>query len=155
MPYRFAATKDAFELTTLNAIIDNPKGFIVKKQNDFKGVSFNLVWERIDNETFKLYCYHKGIFNVMTEEFKELLEIQPLSIVNTILYKELFSLEYKPNLLVKKNQEVYTDEIHFKFLELFEDEDVMCFYVSQLAEKLNWKLQIQHPGFESWENYIV
>ena len=155
MPYRFAATKDAFELTSINTIIDNPKGLTVKKEDDFKGVSFNLIWERLDNETFKLCCYHRGIFNVMTEEFKELIETQPLSIINTIMYKELFTAEYKVDPLAKKTQQMYTSEVQFKFLELFEDEDVMCFYVNHLVEKLNWKLQIQKPGHESWENFIL
>ena len=155
MPYRFAATKKSFELTSIEEIKNHPSLFIVKDDTDYKGVGFAFVWDRLDKDTFKLTCYHKGVFSEMNDDFKELIKQEPLGIVNTILLKELFNVEYKTNPTLDYKDLVYTSEIKFKFLELFEDENVVSFYIARLVEKFDWKLQIQEPGFEDWEDFII
>ncbi|NDB81652.1 MAG: hypothetical protein EB127_02700 [Alphaproteobacteria bacterium] len=134
---------------------DHLKPFVIKDEEDFKGIGFSLIWERLDENTFKLICYHKGVFNILSEEFKTLMEYQPYSIVNTILNKELFNVIYKSDPLAKDKDLVYTDEIVFKFTELFEDENTICFYLSRLVDRFNWKVQTQEPGFEIWEDFII
>jgi len=155
MPYRFAATKKSFELTSIEEMKNHSQLFIIKEENDYKGVGFGFVWDRLDLDTFKLTCYHKGVFSEMNEEFKSLIEEQPLGIVNTILFKELFNVSYKTNSVPDYKNLVYTEEINFKFLELFEDENVVNFYIARLVEKFNWKLQTQEPGFDTWEDFII
>jgi hypothetical protein len=91
----------------------------------------------------------------MTPEFKELVEFEPYNVINTIMLKELFTVTYKSNPLDKPKDRVYTDEINFKFLELFEDDDVMYFYISRLVDLFGWKLETQDSEFENWEEYIV
>jgi hypothetical protein len=155
MPQRFAASKESFELTSIRLMQDHLKPFIIKEEEDFKGIGFSLVWEKIDDNVYKLTCYHKGVFNVLSEEFKALIDYQPYSIVNTILNKELFNVIYKSDPLAKDKDIVYTDEIVLKFTELFEDENTICFYLSRLVERFNWKIQTQEPGFEIWEDFII
>lgn len=155
MPARFTATKDAIELKSIQVLQDHEKAFVVKGETDFKGITFNLVWDRIDEDTFKLTCFHRGSFTILTPEFKELIEFEPYNVINTIMLKELFTVNYKSNPLEKPKDKVYTDEIKFKFVELFEDDDVMYFYVSRLVELFGWKLETQDSEFDNWEEYIV
>lgn len=155
MPQRFAASKESFELTSIKEMQNHLKPFIIKDEEDFKGIAFNLTWEKLDENTFKLICYHKGIFNVLSDEFKTLIQHEPYSIVNTILTKELFSVIYKSNSLAKDKDIVYTEQIEFRFTDLFEDETTICFYLSRLIERFNWKLQVQEPGFDIWEDFII
>ena len=155
MPARFTATKDAVELKSIEILQDRDKAFVIKSEDDFKGIMFNLVWDRIDKDTFKLTCFHKGSFNVVTPEFKQLIEFEPYNVINTIMLKELFSVIYTSNPLDKPKDKVYTDEIKFKFVELFEDDDVMYFYVSRLVDSFGWKLQTQDSEFDNWEEYII
>jgi hypothetical protein len=155
MPARFTATKDAVELKSIQILQDREKAFVIKSENDFKGITFHLVWDRIEHDTFKLTCFHRGSFTIMTPEFKELVEFEPYNVINTIMLKELFTVTYKSNPLDKPKDRVYTDEINFKFLELFEDDDVMYFYISRLVDLFGWKLETQDSEFENWEEYIV
>jgi hypothetical protein len=155
MPARFTATKDAVELKSIQILQDREKAFVIKSENDFKGITFHLVWDRIEHDTFKLTCFHRGSFTIMTPEFKELVEFEPYNVINTIMLKELFTITYKSNPLDKPKDRVYTDEINFKFLELFEDDDVMYFYISRLVDLFGWKLETQDSEFENWEEYIV
>jgi hypothetical protein len=155
MPARFTATKDAVELKSIQILQDREKAFVIKSESDFKGITFHLVWDRIEHDTFKLTCFHRGSFTIMTPEFKELVEFEPYNVINTIMLKELFTVTYKSNPLDKPKDRVYTDEINFKFLELFEDDDVMYFYISRLVDLFGWKLETQDSEFENWEEYIV
>jgi len=155
MPARFTATKDAVELKSIQILQDREKAFVIKSENDFKGITFHLVWDRIEHDTFKLTCFHRGSFTIMTPEFKELVEFEPYNVINTIMLKELFTITYKSNPLDKPKDRVYTDEINFKFLELFEDDDVLYFYISRLVDLFGWKLETQDSEFENWEEYIV
>jgi hypothetical protein len=155
MPARFTATKDAIELKSIQILQDREKAFVIKSESDFKGITFHLVWDRIEHDTFKLTCFHRGSFTIMTPEFKELVEFEPYNVINTIMLKELFTVTYNSNPLDKPKDRVYTDEINFKFLELFEDDDVMYFYISRLVDLFGWKLETQDSEFENWEEYIV
>jgi hypothetical protein len=155
MPARFTATKDAVELKSIQILQDREKAFVIKSESDFKGITFHLVWDRIGHDTFKLTCFHRGSFTIMTPEFKELIEFEPYNVINTIMLKELFTVTYKSNPLDKPKDKVYTDKINFKFLELFEDDDVMYFYISRLVDLFGWKLETQDSEFENWEEYIV
>ena len=155
MPARFTATKDAVELKSIQILQDREKAFVIKSESDFKGITFHLVWDRIEHDTFKLTCFHRGSFTIMTPEFKELVEFEPYNVINTIMLKELFTVTYKSNPLDKPKDRVYTDEINFKFLELFEDDDDMYFYISRLVDLFGWKLETQDSEFENWEEYIV
>jgi hypothetical protein len=152
---RFAATKDAIELKSIEIINDRPKGFVIKKDNDFKGIHFDLVWEHTDENIFKLICFHKGTFNVAADEFKELIEYDASTIIATIMLKELFAVTYISDPLAKPKDIVYTDEIKYKYIDLFQDQETMHFYVSKLAEVIGWELQIQKPGHDTWENFII
>lgn len=152
---RFAATKESIELKSIEVLQERDKAFVIKGEDDFKGISFNLVWDRIDTNTFKLSCFHKGTFTILTPEFKELIEFEPYNVINTIMLKELFTVTYKSDSLAKPKDKVYTDEIKFKFVELFEDDDVMYFYVSRLVEPLGWRLQTQETEEDSWEDYVI
>jgi hypothetical protein len=155
MPQRFAASKESFELNSIRVMQDHPKPFVIKEEDDYKGVGFSLVWDRLDKDTFKLSCYNKGVFNVLSEDFKTLIDLQPYSIFNTTLNKELFSVTYKSDPLAKDKDLVYTEQITLRSVDLFEDENTVCFYLSRLVEKFNWKLQVQEPGFDIWEDFII
>ena len=155
MPARLAATKEAFELKSIEIINQREKGFIIKKDNDFKGVLFDLVWERLDQDSFRLVCLHKGTFSISAQQFKDLIEEAPETIVPTIMFKELFTVTYTSNPLAKPKDTVYTDELKFKYTELFEDEEVMYFYISKLAEVFNWELQVQNPDNQIWERFTI
>ena len=155
MPQRFAASKESFELNSIKLMQEHLKPFIIKEQEDFKGVGFSLIWDRIDQDTFKLTCYNKGVFDVLSEDFKTLIDLQPYSIFNTTLNKELFSVIYKSDPLANAKDLVYTDEILFRSVELFEDESTVCFYLTRLVERFNWKVQVQEPGFDIWEDFII
>jgi hypothetical protein len=155
MPQRFAASKESFELNSIRVMQDHLKPFVIKEEDDYKGVGFSLVWDRLDKDTFKLSCYNKGVFNVLSEDFKTLIDLQPYSIFNTTLNKELFSVTYKSDPLAKDKDLVYTEQIILRSVDLFEDENTVCFYLSRLVEKFNWKLQVQEPGFDIWEDFII
>jgi hypothetical protein len=152
---RLTATKEAFELKSIEIINNRNRGFVVKKDNDFKGIHFDLVWERLDQDSFKLVCLHKGTFNVATQEFKSLVEEEPESIIPTIMFKELFTAIYTSDLLAKAKDTVYTEELKFKYIDLFEEEEVMHFYVSKLAEVFSWELQVQNPDTYIWERFTI
>lgn len=155
MPQRFAATKESFELNSIKIMQDHLKPFVIKDEEDFKGVGFSLIWDRLDEDTFKLSCYNKGVFNVLSEDFKTLIDLQPYSIFNSTLNKELFSVIYRSDPLAKAKDLVYTEQIVFRSIDLFEDENTICFYLSRLVEKFNWKVQIQESGFDTWEDFII
>jgi len=153
MYYRFAATKEAIELNSIKFLQEN-KNLAIKKDNDFKGISFGLVWERLSDIEFKLICYHKGIFSIASEDFKELIEQEPFAVINTVLYKQLFSVTYISDSNSKPKDIVYTDPIIFKFVELFENDEIMFSYILELFSKIGWKIQFQDETSSSWQDYI-
>lgn len=154
MHYRFTASKEAIELNLINLIKENGPFIIIKKENDSKGISFSFTWERLSDNRFKLNCYHKGIFSILGEEFKEILEKNPLSVINTIFYKELFSVEYIQDPAKESKDTVSTENIKFKFIELFEDETVMISYLRQIFNKVKWTIEFENES-GNWENYTI
>jgi hypothetical protein len=155
MSYRFAASKKSFELTSIEQISAHSELFIIKQEGDYKGIGFGLVWDRLSTDVFKLSCYHKGVFSEMNKEFREIIDGQPFNVINTILLKELFNVIYKTDPLATEKDQVYSEELKFKFLDLFEDESSTVFYIAKLVENFNWKLQIKEEGFDTWEDYII
>lgn len=154
MPHRFTATKEAFELTSLQQLKVKNRPFLIKRQDDFKGVTFYPVWERLSEDTFRLTCYHKGTFSMLAEEFQTLLKENPHTIVATITLKELFSVEYKT--LPEKSMKdiVTTEELKYKFIDLFESEEVILYYLKELVEVFGWKIQTKEDYSETWNDYI-
>jgi hypothetical protein len=157
MYYRFAATKENIELGLIKFLQENGKNVILKKGNDYKGISFSFVWERLSNLEFKLICYHKGIFSVTSEEFAQAIDTQPFGVINSVLFKELLSITYTSDPNLKYKDIVFSDVIGFKFVELFEDEETMMHYVVELFGKFGWKLQVcsDIPDADSslWKDY--
>jgi hypothetical protein len=151
MHYRFTATKEDIELGLIKFLQEN-KTLSVKKDNDYKGISFNLIWERISDNEFKLICYHKGLFSIISEEFKELVQNEPFAVVNTLLYKELFSLSYIHNPVENPKDIVYTSLLNFKYIDLFESKEVMLSYLVELFSKTGWKLQESNSD-SFWVDY--
>ena len=156
MSYRFAASKEAIELNSLQEIENSPKGLTLKTDDGTnKAINFAFVWDRISDDTFRLSCFSKVVFNVTNDQFKETIMTHPYSVFNSLLYKELFSVDYIVDPFAKKKDIVYTDEINFKFMEFFEDDEIMSFYISKVVEKFNWSLQIKEDEYSSWENFIL
>ena len=144
MSYRFAASKEAIELISLQEIENFPKGLTIKADDGTnKAINFAFVWERNDDQLFTLTCFSKVVFSVGNDEFKEMMIAHPYGVFNSLLYKELFSVSYTTDSLATKKDIVYTNEINFKFIDFFEDADVMCFYISKLVEKFKWSLQFK------------
>ncbi len=155
MHYRFTATREAFELNFLKKIQDY-KAITIKKEEDFKGVTFSFVCTRTSSDTFLFTCYHKGVFNIVDDEFKILATTEPFSILNTLLYKELLSFEYIVDLSSKDmKQKVFTCPLKFKFVELFEDEDTILLYIKQAIHNFGWSIQFKEDGQEYWQDYVV
>lgn len=154
MSHRFTATKEAFELTSLQQLKVKDRPFTIKRQDDFKGITFYPVWERLSEDTFKLTCYHKGVFSILTEEFQNLLKEHPYSVLNTVTLKELFSVEYKTFPDKGMKDIVVTEEIKYKFIDLFESEEVILYYLQQLVQVFGWKIQVKEDYSETWNDYI-
>jgi hypothetical protein len=155
MYHRFTATKEAIELNSIRELKNKDTPFVIKKEDAFKGVSFFLTWDRIEQDLFRLTCFHKGAFNVLSPEFVELLETYPFSVINTITLKELFAVDYRLDPDKKAKDIVYTHELKYKFLDLFESEEVILHYVSQLVAAFGWKIQIKEEYSETWNDYIA
>ena len=157
MYYRFAATKESVELGLIKFLQDNGKNVILKKGNDYKGISFSFIWERLSDLEFKLTCYYKGIFSVASEEFAQAIETQPFGVINSVLFKELLSVTYTSDSNAKHKDTVFTDVINFKFIDLFEDEQTMMHYVAELVGKFGWKLEVSSDlddsDFSLWKDY--
>ena len=154
MYYRFTASKQTIELDSIAKFKENPKGFTVKEEQDFKGLSFYFVWERLSEDKFKLICYYKGIFHLLHDGFKDLAKEYPMMIASTIMYKEFFSLDYYSDKGTAPNIKVSTDFLKFKFTDLFEDEEVMALYISKLITKLGWTLEYTETLDEKLKTYI-
>lgn len=154
MHYRFTATKENIELNLIKFLQENGRSLVIKKEDDYKGISFSFVWERYSETNFKLICYYKGIFSIVAEEFKELISTQPFGVVNSALIKELLSVTYMSDSSLKLKDIVYTDPIKFKFTELFETEEVMLHYIAQIFRKFGWQLQIRKEDSLEWQNYL-
>ena len=154
MHYRFAATKENIELSIIKFLQDNNRSVSLKKENDYKGISFSFVWERLTESDFKFICYQKGIFSIIAPEFKEALENQPFGILNSLFYKELFSFSYTTDSNTKLKDTVYTDLLLFKFIELFEDEETMLAYVCECFNRFGWQLQTKEEEALDWKDYI-
>lgn len=154
MYYRFTATKQIIELDSLVKFKENSKGFTVKEEQDFKGLSFYFVWDRLSEDKFKLTCYYKGIFHLLHDGFKDLAKEYPVMIANTIMYKEFFSLIYYSDKTTPLTTKVSTDFLKFKFTDLFEDEEVMTLYISKLISKLGWTLEYTESLDDKWKTYI-
>ena len=95
MSYRFAASKEAIELNSLQEIENSPKGFTLKTDDGTnKAINFAFVWDRIEDNTFRLSCFSKVVFNVTNDEFKQTIMTHPYTVFNSLLYKELFTVNY-------------------------------------------------------------
>jgi hypothetical protein len=154
MHYRFTATKEAFELNSINKIQEN-KTVTIKQEDDYKGISFSLVCDRFSDTSFLFTCYHKGVFNILDKEFKVFATTEPFSVLNTLLYKELFSFEYTTDSSLKLKDTTSTSLLKFKFVELFENEDAMLMYIKQFVSNFGWSIEYKDQYEEVWQTYII
>lgn len=151
MSTRFAATKEAFELKSISRLQSIEKPILIKKEGDFKGIGFDFIWERIDTNLFKLTCYCKGVFIPAMQEFKDVFISEPLAVINTTFYRELFYITYTSD-LTKNNQDiVYSSELFFGSKEMFEDDNVLFSYIAKLVSAFDWKLENMNYILNKWE----
>lgn len=151
MSTRFAASKEAFELKSISKLQSIDKPIVIKKEDDFKGVGFDFAWERTDTNLFKLTCYCKGVFSPTAKEFKEVFCSDPLAVINTTLYRELFSATYISD-PEKKNQDiVYSSELVFDSREMFEDDTVLFSYIAKVVSAFDWKFENMNYILNRWE----
>ncbi|NDB85999.1 MAG: hypothetical protein EB127_25355 [Alphaproteobacteria bacterium] len=68
--------------------------------------------------------------------------------------KELFSVEYRVDLDLSMKDIVYTDEIKYKFIDLFQSEEVILYYLEQLVQVFGWTIQTREEYSDTWNNYI-
>jgi hypothetical protein len=151
MHYRLTATKQAFELGTIEKIRDAEKGFVVKEADDFKGITFYFTWDRLTEQTYKLTCYCKGFFHVAHENFKNLIEEHPFLVANTVMYRELFTTLYTSEINEKDNDTVYSDFLDFKSTEFFQDHESLAIYISKAINRIGLSLQTKEYEDDSWE----
>jgi hypothetical protein len=151
MPQRFTATKADFELKSISELQTLETPILVKADNDFKAIGFNVIWEREDLDKFKLTCYCKGVFTANSKEFKSLAKDEPLLVVNSTLYKELFTFVYNSQKDASDKDVVSTEELQFVYTDFFEDEEVLFFYLQKLSEAFNWKLENKNLILDKWE----
>lgn len=151
MSQRFTATKADFELKSIRDLQTLETPIVIKADDDFKALGFNLLWERQDLDKFKLTCYCKGVFTTNTKEFKSLIKEQPLLVINSTLYKELFTFVYNSQKDVSEKDIVSTEEIEISYIDFFEDEEVLLFYLQRLGSTFNWKLETKNFILDKWE----
>lgn len=151
MSTRFAATKEAFELKSISKLQSIEKPILIKKEGDFKGIAFDLAWERIDTNLFKLTCYCKGVFTPTSQEFKDVFTSEPLAVINTTLYRELFYIKYTSDSDKKNTDIVYSSDLIFNSKEMFEDDSVLFSYIAKLVSAFDWKLENMNYILNKWE----
>jgi hypothetical protein len=49
---------------------------------------------------------------------------------------------------------VTTEELKYKFIDLFESEEVILYYLKELVEVFGWKIQTKEDYSETWNDYI-
>ena len=153
MSKRFTSTKENFELKSIQILKNNSSPLIIKEEDDFKGLAFSFIWERFDQNTFKFKCHYKGVFTPNTEEFKSLIEEQPLALFNTTLYRPFFECEYSSSSDKQDAEIVSTGEINFLFTDFFENDDILMFYLYKISELFGWKLELMNYILNKWESY--
>ena len=151
MSQRFTATKADFELKSIHDLQTLETPIVLKADEDFKALGFNMIWEREDLDKFKLTCYCKGVFSANTKDFKTLAKEQPLLVVNSTLYRELFTFVYNSQKNISDKDVVSTEEIDISYTDFFEDEEVLLFYLQRLGQTFNWKLETKNFILDKWE----
>lgn len=151
MSQRFTATKADFELKSIHDLQTLETPIVLKADEDFKALGFNMIWEREDLDKFKLTCYCKGVFSANTKDFKTLAKEQPLLVVNSTLYRELFTFVYNSQKNTSDKDVVSTEEIDLSYTDFFEDEEVLLFYLQRLGQTFNWKLETKNFILDKWE----
>jgi hypothetical protein len=151
MSTRFAASKEAFELKSISKLQSIDKPVVIKKDGDFKGVGFDFAWEKNDTNLFTLTCYCKGVFSPAASDFKEVFLSDPLAVINTTLYRQLFTVDYISDPEKKNQDTVYSSELIFDSKEMFEDDSVLFSYIAKLVSAFDWKFESMNYILNKWE----